>query len=85
MGVYNDNQLPESPTTQFQMAVSILYTLFVSVMLGNGAFPVLAAQHKPDKEAPASTIKGMPGVTAMRTCSRVSRRLIANVTKTSKA
>lgn len=54
MGVYDGDQLPEQPTSQFQMAVSILYTLFVTVTLSIGGFAVLAAQQKPDQEATAN-------------------------------
>jgi hypothetical protein len=54
MGVYDGNQLPEQPTSKFQVAVSILYTLFVSATLSIGGFAVLAAQQKPDQEATAN-------------------------------
>lgn len=54
MGVYDGNQLPESPTSKFQMTVSILYALFVSVMMAIGAFAVLGVQQKPEKEVPVN-------------------------------
>lgn len=51
MGIYDGNQLPEAPTSQFQMAVSILYALFICIMMSLGGFAMLAAQHAVDQES----------------------------------
>lgn len=44
MAVYNGNQLPESPTSTFQMAVSVCYALQVFLFMSYGAVAVLSAQ-----------------------------------------
>jgi fatty acid desaturase len=44
MAIYDGNQLPESPTSKFQMVVSVAYTLLAFGLMGYGALAVLAAQ-----------------------------------------
>jgi hypothetical protein len=44
MAIYSGNLLPVAPTSTFQMAVSVAYTLLVFLLLAHGAVAVFAAQ-----------------------------------------
>ena len=53
MALYDGNQLPESPTSTFQLVVSILYVLFVCMLFALGGIATFAAQQQVDSEVPA--------------------------------
>jgi hypothetical protein len=54
MAIYDGNQLPESPTSKFQMAVSVVYTLLVCMLMSYGAVGVLAAKDALSLDMPAT-------------------------------
>jgi hypothetical protein len=54
MAIYDGNQLPESPTSQFQLGVSILYTVQVLLFMSYGAVAVLAATEQISTELQAT-------------------------------
>lgn len=46
MALYDGNQLPENPTSNFQLAVSLLYTLMMAFYMSMGAFAAWASQKR---------------------------------------
>jgi hypothetical protein len=53
MALYDGNQLPESPTSTFQLVVSILYVLFICMLFVLGGIATFVAQQPIDSETPA--------------------------------
>jgi hypothetical protein len=54
MAIYDGNQLPESPTSMFQMVVSVFYALLVFLLMSYGAVGILAAQDALSLDMPAT-------------------------------
>lgn len=64
MTVYDGNQLPETLTSNFQMLVSLVYTLMMAFYLSLGAFAAWAtsrqltrSQERQDEKGDAGTVQ----------------------------